>query len=170
MPAKYTNWTVGDRSFDDEQELFPDHILDRIYAGCDKNGWLRPGEKREEGDRRPYGPGASVGKGWLPIIIELDEKLAALDPDYMITQIKEKFGSLRYYVDYTFDSGRYWDPIAKKQVVRDAVAYARFEAFNRAIEEAYAKSDVTCEVCGEPGELMKEKWLLKTRCEEHINV
>jgi hypothetical protein len=38
-----------------------------------------------------------TGKGWLPLIKELNEKLAAIDPDYEIGQIKEKFGGLRYY-------------------------------------------------------------------------
>ena len=37
------------------------------------------------------------GEGWYGIIIECHKKLKAIDPDYRILQIKEKFGSLRYY-------------------------------------------------------------------------
>lgn len=34
---------------------------------------------------------------WEDLLIETDEKLAALDPAYTIVQVKEKFGGLRYY-------------------------------------------------------------------------
>jgi len=44
--------------------------------------------------------GGPVGKGWMPIIEQLDKDITALDPDYSITQIKEKFGTLRYYADF----------------------------------------------------------------------
>ena len=35
--------------------------------------------------------------GWSDLILELHEKLLAIDPNYIILQIKEKFGYLRYY-------------------------------------------------------------------------
>lgn len=35
---------------------------------------------------------------WEPFIVELDEKLAKIDPDYKVDQVKEKFGGLRYYI------------------------------------------------------------------------
>lgn len=44
------------------------------------------------------GNGHPVGDGWMPIVLEAHEKFLALDPDYEINQIKEKFGGLRYYV------------------------------------------------------------------------
>lgn len=40
-----------------------------------------------------------TGIGWLRIIVDLDRKLAEIDPDYTIEQVKEKFGGLRYYFD-----------------------------------------------------------------------
>jgi hypothetical protein len=46
--------------------------------------------------KRDRGP---VGEGWMPIILDLNEKLTKLDPEYRIMQIKEKFGTLRYYFD-----------------------------------------------------------------------
>jgi len=49
-----------------------------------------------------YGEGGGpVGKGWMPIIEQLDKDITALDPDYGVQQIKEKFGTLRYYASYT---------------------------------------------------------------------
>jgi hypothetical protein len=35
-------------------------------------------------------------RGWYPLIVELDEQLRALLPDYIIHQVKEKFGGLRF--------------------------------------------------------------------------
>lgn len=35
--------------------------------------------------------------GWGTLIAELETRLKALSPDYAISQVKEKFGGLRYY-------------------------------------------------------------------------
>lgn len=39
------------------------------------------------------------GPGWYPLLVELDERLAEICPDYVVLQVKEKFGTLRYYLD-----------------------------------------------------------------------
>lgn len=44
--------------------------------------------------------GRPVGKGWHSIIDQLHEDILKLDPNYVIQQIKEKFGTLRYYCNY----------------------------------------------------------------------
>ena len=44
-----------------------------------------------------WGRWISCDKGWYPLIIELDEKLAEICPNYEIHQVKEKFGTLRFY-------------------------------------------------------------------------
>lgn len=41
-----------------------------------------------------------VGDDWYEIIKWTDEQLEKLIPGYNISQIKEKFGELRYYFDY----------------------------------------------------------------------
>lgn len=41
---------------------------------------------------------------WNPLIIECHEKLMEIDPNYMVLQIKEKFGGLRYYFDTLTDN------------------------------------------------------------------
>lgn len=46
---------------------------------------------------RGWGRWISLDSGWYPLIIDLNKKLAELDPDYEAHQVKEKFGSLRYY-------------------------------------------------------------------------
>ena len=88
---------------------------------------------------------SGVGKGWLPIVTELHEKLVKADPDYTIGQIKEKFGSLRFYAHGNFT-----------------------EEEDKLISDAERKSAVTCEVCGEPGEIKASNgcWL-RCLCEYH---
>lgn len=44
-----------------------------------------------------WGRWLSVDAGWYPLVIATDAELARLDPDYRVHQIKEKFGTLRYY-------------------------------------------------------------------------
>lgn len=43
---------------------------------------------------------------WIPDLLALDQALAALDPDYLIFQVKTKFGGLRYYAATSIDATR----------------------------------------------------------------
>lgn len=88
------------------------------------------------------------GDGWEPLIRELSEKLQAevdkMPPEekesFVVEQVKEKFGTLRYYVSH------YTDKI------------------NDLIQEAEEKSAVTCENCGAPGKQYEGGWIL-TQCD-----
>jgi len=75
--------------------------------------------------------------GWGSLIAELEVKLKALSPDYTVSQVKEKFGGLRYYAH----PGEA-DPETS-------------ERFYDLIREAEAKSYKTCECCGQPGRLAR---------------
>lgn len=46
-----------------------------------------------------YGQLISVDEGWHKLVINCDAELSALDANYKIYQIKEKFGGLRYYFE-----------------------------------------------------------------------
>lgn len=46
----------------------------------------------------PWGAGDAPDR-WKDIILEADEMLTYIDPNYRILQVKEKFGSLRYYYE-----------------------------------------------------------------------
>lgn len=63
-------------------------------------------------------------------------------PQVTAVQVKEKFGTLRFYVDYEDD------------YTQGVLAMAE------------AMSAVTCEICGNPGELRGGGWLC-TLCDEH---
>jgi hypothetical protein len=82
------------------------------------------------------------GDGWEPLIRRLSEKLEALigDSDARASQCKEKFGTLRFYMDGSTEE---------------------MEALIKLAENESAK---TCEICGAPGTLVGKGWY-KTRCE-----
>ena len=93
-------------------------------------------------------------RGWDSIVDALEADLAALTPDYEALQCKEKFGTLRYYVNYrSFTCPR--------------------EPVDAAIQDAEAASGVICEVCGRPGQLryrgggMVVKTLCPTCADDH---
>jgi hypothetical protein len=44
-----------------------------------------------------WGRWISCECGWYPLLVELDEQLQTLLPNYKLHQVKEKFGGLRYY-------------------------------------------------------------------------
>jgi hypothetical protein len=91
--------------------------------------------------------GFCVGDGWFPIIWRLSQKLepiAQVD-GLRAEQVKEKFGSLRFYTNI------------------DA------PEIDAAIEEAERESARTCEKCGEPGKIGGKHWA-KCLCEKCIEL
>lgn len=76
-----------------------------------------------------------VGPGWKRIISSLIEDLHLLGWDGKVLQVKEKFGGLRFYVELE-----------------------TLEIQER-ILEAGRRSMITCEECGEPGELQNTGWI-----------
>jgi hypothetical protein len=89
-----------------------------------------------------FGKVISCDKGWYPLIEECHTELKAVDPDYKILQIKEKFGGLRYY----FES-------------LNADKYPKMHEIVRKYE---AKSFTVCEVTGNGGTLHKKASRVKT--------
>lgn len=73
--------------------------------------------------------GCVAPDGWKWIVEDADRLLARLDPEYEIHQVKEKFGTLRYYYGTAASQ--------EIQEVMDAV-----------VDRAEALSAKTCEVCG----------------------
>ena len=89
-----------------------------------------------------------VPDGWREIVVKLDTELRAVDPDYTLAQVKEKFGGLRYYVDFS------------EQCTDTEKAYE--------ILDKYEQMSVTiCDMCGKQGKHRSKDGWLATRCEEH---
>lgn len=79
-------------------------------------------------DRIPSGWGRwlDVGRGWYPIIADLNEAIAEIHPDYEVHQVKEKYGGLRYYCSHDGD-----------------------DTVRALVQAAEQLSERTCEDCGE---------------------
>lgn len=89
-----------------------------------------------------------VGQGWWPLLHNLCQKIQNLidqNPaayqDLMVTQIKEKYGTLRFYLN--------WET----------------EEISQLIQEATIESAKICEVCGKPGRLRTTRGWQLTLCD-----
>ena len=100
---------------------------------------------------------SNVGEGWHPLIKELEEKLNAIDPDFELLQVKEKFGGLRYYVGM----------VSANHDADKANAGEKLDQFHQLIALAEAASTHICEECGKPAETKSYSGWLKTLCDEH---
>ena len=95
-----------------------------------------------------WGRWISIDAGWYPLVVATDRRLAELDPDYVVQQIKEKFGTLRYYCATSAE-----DP-----------APEMLDAFDAITDDAERASALTCERCGETGVLQRTRDWVKTLC------
>lgn len=86
-----------------------------------------------------------VGDGWLPLLKELIEDLIELGWDKETTQVKEKFGGLRFYIN----SG--------SKEIHDRILKAEKDSYH------------ICEKCGQEGQLRGDIGWYLTLCDEHYN-
>ncbi len=86
--------------------------------------------------------GFECGDGWFELLYNLSQQIELSDPTVVAAQVKEKFGTLRFYIDKGSDE------------VYDIIGTA---------EDLSAS---VCDVCGNNGTLGGKGWL-STRCEEH---
>jgi|GEM_PF-2987537 len=95
-----------------------------------------------------YWPRIDVGDGWLPVVARLGDRLAGIDPGYVVHQVKEKFGGLRFYAQCSTQSaaGAARDVTIATDVV--TVPPATADEFTITIAEARAEALRTCERCG----------------------
>ena len=84
-----------------------------------------------------------VQVGWYPLIKNLIDELITLGWDKQVTQVKEKFGGLRFYINGGSDE--IYDKITKAEKL----------------------SHETCELCGKKGELRTKIRWFTTLCDEH---
>jgi len=87
------------------------------------------------------------GPGWYDIIDNLSSKLEKLiDPSMEFptyaTQVKEKYGTLRFYLSTETDE------------------------MGKLVDEAEELSSHTCEICGLPGKLIDSGGWYETRCDQ----
>lgn len=83
---------------------------------------------------------AEIQPGWYQLVVDCDAELTAINPNYVPLQIKEKFGTLRYYHD-----------------LNASPEYETWHAMGQVIMKYEKLSEQTCELTGLPGVLMKSK-------------
>jgi len=128
--------------------------LRRRIAAEERGTW-------REALRTEYGPwfddlswGFQVGDGWRDVVRDLTQEIADIvggpdrAPALRVTQVKEKFGGLRFYLL--------------------ALPVAHCTAIDAAIERAEERSSRTCETCGAGGKLRESAggWW-HTACDAH---
>lgn len=87
--------------------------------------------------------GFSCDNGWYDLIYELCEKIKKENIEHFeVMQVKEKFGTLRFYAQGSTD-----------------------KVFDF-IQEAGKKSAETCEICGEKGSICEIRHWYKTLCKK----
>lgn len=97
-----------------------------------------------------WGRWISCSRGWYPLLVELDEQLRALLPNYVIHQVKEKFGGLRYYWEPGEEVRDPSDPGAEAAI---AERERRIGLVQQLVDSAERRAGVTCELCGAAGQL-----------------
>ncbi len=97
-----------------------------------------------------WGRWISCSRGWYPLLVELDEQLRALLPNYELHQVKEKFGGLRYYWESGEDAH---DANDRNAAERIADLERRMELARELVNTAEKRAVVTCELCGAPGRM-----------------
>lgn len=87
--------------------------------------------------------------GWDGLLYDLHDKVVAVDPNYTLAQVKEKFGTLRFYYNASNPE--------QHEIIRTLVRF-------------YEKlSGSVCEKTGARGSLMFKGGLYKTLSDEYLD-
>ncbi len=89
--------------------------------------------------------GFECGDGWFELIYKLSEDIVRVSKSVRVSQVKEKFGTLRFYIA--------------------GVEIENAEEVFDLIEQAEKDSEIICETCGEAGRLRKSGWMF-TACDK----
>ncbi len=98
-----------------------------------------------------------VGDGWFELLkkmtTKVESELAVLPPHIRGTirasQVKEKFGGLRFYMDGLHDN-------------------TLVDSFVGALKEAEDTASITCETCGNPGVCRSTRGWISVTCDTHF--
>jgi hypothetical protein len=131
----------------------PDSFLNQYHVPEDAGEHAEDLRKLLERIPLRWGRWISCGPGWYPFIIELDRKLAEIAPDYELHQVKEKFGTLRYYIGFPYTDSE--DHQRRQE---------QSEQMEKIIREYEEISAITCESCGNPGKTLARHHWYRTLC------
>lgn len=92
-----------------------------------------------------------VGPGWMPLVAEADQRMAAIDRDYRIVVLKQKLGQLRIV------------PFSSAQA-----SPAQWDALHAVAAEVRQRSRTICQDCGAPAPLFDSTKSNRTLCPRHL--
>jgi hypothetical protein len=127
--------------------MTPAHQLELIerYPGLYRHAGDDPTQRAYPFARDAF----SCGDGWFGIIDRLSAKLVE-DPYLIVSQVKEKFGTLRVYF-HAQDGAPTPDPELDARLDAEMAA-------------ALDESKRTCELCGQPGVYLTDRKWVAVRC------
>jgi hypothetical protein len=104
-----------------------------------------------------WGRWISCDKGWYKLLADTNKELRYMYPEYQIHQVKEKFGTLRYYWGLPDSVHEVeGEDVEKQEIIVNIM---------RAIEsQAEHRSGYICETCGKTGRTRDNKGWYKTLC------
>ncbi len=79
-------------------------LLKRPQLPADAGEWSEGLEAIMRRIPENWGRWIRISRGWYPIAVDVDRRLANLDAAYTVHQVKQKFGGLRYYFDTAGDT------------------------------------------------------------------
>lgn len=117
-----------------------DRMREALHLPADAGVWAPELERMLRRIPDGWGRWISCGRGWYPILARLEQQISALAPDWELHQVKEKYGTLRFYAQW---GERPQDPLDPEPAYpgRGASEQAR-EAWRRAHEAWNARAEL----------------------------
>jgi hypothetical protein len=118
-------------------QLTYEYIYTELNKNCDASGTIE------------------VPLGWLNLIYQLNIRLKSMFPNYVIHQVKEKFGGLRFY--YSINRDFTTSKSNKKKIIK----------FQTTVNEAEIIANYVCAICGNYNKENISTGWKSPRCREH---
>jgi len=117
---------------------------------------------------------STLPPGWYELVFELcrdiDSIVRAEPERFSITQIKEKFGGLRFYFSIDGAEDIYADlrtPTGVRTIVQESVGPIMMDRVRAVAQAAMRRSTSICQECGRPGSRSVHRGWAATLCDEH---
>jgi len=104
-----------------------------------------------------WGRWISCDRGWYKLLADTNRKMKLMLPTYEISQIKEKYGTLRFYWSIPFEDATWAN-------MNDDISHTVYDIMSDIAHAAENASAYICETCGEYGKTRNSGYWLKTLC------
>lgn len=104
-----------------------------------------------------WGRWISCDKGWYKLLVDTNRKMNMMWPNYEIHQVKEKFGSLRFYWGISSED-KDWEALDEN------ISRTIYEIMGDIADSAERRSSRICEDCGKFGTTTVLNYWYRTLC------